>query len=114
MEVQPDTISFDNTKNAFAFRTDKELKTAWFLFSTMSYRLLVKLGTRLTPWAIRMGLPVRRLIRKTIFSQFVGGETLEETAKVANKLQRFGVQVILDYGVEGKEGEENFESPSFF
>ena len=86
MEVQPGTISFDNTKNAFAFRTDKELKTAWFLFSTMSYRLLVKLGTHLTPWAIRIGLPVKGLIRKTIFTQFVGGETLEETAKVADKL----------------------------
>ena len=50
----------------------------------------------------------KTLIRKTIFQQFVGGETLEETAKVADKLEEYNVQVILDYGVEGKEGEENF------
>jgi proline dehydrogenase len=54
-------------------------------------------------------LPVKGLIRKTIFSQFVGGETLNETSRVVDKLSHFNVQVILDYGVEGKEGEENFD-----
>ena len=70
---------------------------------------LVKPGIKLTPWAIKMGLPVKGIIRKTIFAQFVGGETLEETATVAKKLGEYNVQVILDYGVEGKEGEENFD-----
>ncbi|MBL0056077.1 MAG: proline dehydrogenase family protein [Chitinophagaceae bacterium] len=71
---------------------------------------LVKLGLAVTPVAIRWHLPLTRtVIRKTIFQQFVGGETLEETARVANKLDQYQVQVILDYGVEGKEGEENFE-----
>ena len=70
---------------------------------------LVRLGTRLTPWAIKAGLPIRGLIRNTIFDQFVGGENLEETAIVADKLEKFGVHVILDYGVEGNEGEESFE-----
>ncbi|MEO6819996.1 MAG: proline dehydrogenase family protein, partial [Ginsengibacter sp.] len=48
------------------------------------------------------------IIRSTIFSQFVGGETLEETSRVAKKLAEYHVDVILDYGVEGKEGEENY------
>jgi proline dehydrogenase len=102
-------ISFDNTEYAFAYKTDQELKKANFLFASMGYQPLVKLGTRFTPWAIRAGLPIKGLIRNTIFKQFVGGETLEETALVANRLEQFGVQVILDYGVEGKEGEENFD-----
>lgn len=102
-------ISFDNTEYAFAYKTDQELKKASFLFSSMGNQSLVKLGTRFTPWAIRVGLPVKGLIRNTIFKQFVGGETLEETARVADKLEQFDVQVILDYGVEGKEGEENFD-----
>jgi proline dehydrogenase len=102
-------ISFDNTEYAFAYKTDQELKKANFLFSSMGYGSLVKLGTRFTPWAIRVGLPIKGLIRNTIFKQFVGGETLDETARVANRLEQFGVQVILDYGVEGKEGEENFD-----
>lgn len=99
-------ISFDNTENAFAYKTDKELKKAKFLFSSMGYPLLVKWGTRLTPWAIKAGLPVKRIIRNTIFEQFVGGETLEETAAVAKRLGRYKVRVILDYGVEGGQNDE--------
>ena len=58
---------------------------------------------------MKTGLPVHGIIRKTIFKQFVGGETLEETAAVGAVLGKYGVQVILDYGVEGKEGEENYD-----
>ena len=102
-------ISFDNTGNAFAYKSDKALKKAHFLFSSMGYSTLVKWGTRLTPWAIRAGLPINGMIRSTIFEQFVGGETLEETASVAKHLAEYNVGVILDYGVEGKEGEDNFD-----
>lgn len=109
MNQSDPTISFDNTENAFAYKSDKELKRADFLFSSMSHQWLVDLGTKLTPWVIRSGLPVKGLIRNTIFRQFVGGETLEQTAAIAKKLGEYGVQVILDYGVEGKEGEENFD-----
>lgn len=108
MDPKP-TISFDNTENAFAHKSDKELKKARFLFKSMSYQGLVKLGTSLTPWAIHTGLPVKGLIRITIFEQFVGGETLQETARVAKKLGQYGVDVILDYGVEGGHSEQAFD-----
>lgn len=102
-------ISFDNTENAFAYKTDKELKGARFLFRTMGFPWFVQIGTRLTPFIMKTGLPVHGLIRKTIFKEFVGGETLEETAVVGSVLGKYGVQVILDYGVEGKEGEDSFD-----
>lgn len=102
-------ISFDNTENAFASKSDKDLKRAKLLFTSMNYQWLVEAGVRLTPFAMKTGLPVRGMIRDTIFKQFVGGETLEETAAVGNMLAKYGVDVILDYGIEGKEGEENFE-----
>ena len=108
MNQSDPAISFDNTENAFAYKSNKQLKLADFLFSSMSRQWIVNLGTKITPWVIRSGLPVKGLIRKTIFQQFVGGETLEETAPVAKKLSEYGVKVILDYGVEGKEGEDNF------
>ena len=109
MSNPPPAISFDNTEFAFAYKTDKQLKKASFLFSLMGKPSLVKIGTRLAPWSIKAGLPVKGIIRSTIFAQFVGGETLEETAVVAKKLGEYNVQVILDYGVEGKEGEDNFD-----
>ncbi|MFT4018091.1 MAG: proline dehydrogenase family protein [Agriterribacter sp.] len=103
-------VSFDNTENAFEYKSNAALKKARFLFSSMGYALLVKLGTAITPWAIKAGLPVKGIIRNTIFDQFVGGETLEETANVAKKLSEYHVGVILDYGVEGGDyGEEAFD-----
>ncbi len=110
MNTEPAPVSFENTANAFEHKSDKELKKAAFLFSSMGYSSLVRLGTRLTPWMIRSGMPVKGLIRDTIFAQFVGGETLDETAGVARKLGEYHVQVILDYGVEGgDEGEAGFD-----
>ncbi|MBS1566913.1 MAG: hypothetical protein JST39_21205, partial [Bacteroidetes bacterium] len=103
-------ISFDDTQKAFAYKDDKALKKARFLFSSMGIGPLVKLGTRITPWAIRVGLPIKGLIRNTIFQQFVGGESLAETAAVARRLGEYKVQVILDYGVEGGDyGEQGLD-----
>ena len=103
-------ISFDNTQKAFAYKSNKDLKKARFLFSSMGYQSLVKMGTSITPWLIKAGFPVKGLIRNTIFKQFVGGESLEETSTVAKKLGEYGVDVILDYGVEGGDyGEETLD-----
>ena len=100
-------INFNNTEKAFAYKTDFDLKRARFLFSAMQFAPLVKLGTKITPWAIKSGLPIKGIIKNTLFRQFVGGESLEETVGVADMLEKFNVQVILDYGVEGGEGDEN-------
>ncbi len=103
------SINFDNTENAFQYKGDKDLKQAHFLFSSMGFQWLVNIGTRLTPWAIKSGLPIKGIIRNTIFKQFVGGETLEETKPVVDMLGKFNVQVILDYGAEGGHDESGFD-----
>ena len=102
-------ISFENTQNAFAYKSTKALKSAKLLFGFMGYPKLVQLGTRMVPALLKAGLPIKGIIRNTIFKQFVGGETLAETIPVAQMLAGHNVDVILDYGVEGKEGEENFD-----
>lgn len=104
-------ISFDNTEYAFAYKTTPELKKAHFLFSSMGNPFLLKMGLSLMPLAIKWNIPfTKALLRTTIFQQFVGGETLQQTARVADKLEAYHVQVILDYGVEGGgEGEKGFD-----
>lgn len=101
--------SFENTQTAFAYKSTTDLKKAKFLFSIIQSPWIVSLATRITPGLMNSGLPINGLIRNTIFNQFVGGETLEESARVVKQLGAYGVQVILDYGVEAKEGEENFD-----
>jgi proline dehydrogenase len=104
-------ISFDNTEYAFAYKTTKELKRANFLFSSMGNPLLLNTGLKLMPMAMKLHFPfTKSIIRQTIFKQFVGGETLEQTAVVADKLGKYNVQVILDYGVEGgDDGEAGYD-----
>ncbi|UPK71842.1 proline dehydrogenase family protein [Chitinophaga filiformis] len=103
------SLSFENTAIAFESKTDKALKKADFLFSSIGKPWLVKLGATVTPVALNMGLPIKGLIRNTIFSQFCGGESLQEAAQTATQLGKFHVGVVLDYGVEAMEGEENYD-----
>jgi len=103
-------LSLDNTQNAFAYKSNADLRKARFLFTVIQNPFVVSLATSVTPFLMKSGLPINGLIRSTIFKQFVGGETLEDSARVTKQLGAYGVQVILDYGVEAKEGEENFDN----
>lgn len=103
-------LSFDNTEIAFKYRNDKELKRAHFLFSSMSSPFLSKTGMKLTQLAMSWNLPVKSVVKKTIFAQFCGGETIEEAAQTSSTLGKYGVDVALDYSVEGKEEEADFDS----
>ena len=109
--ISKSAISFDNTEYAFAYKKNGELKKASFLFSSMGTPWLIKWGLKITPWAIKWNFPfTKTVIRRTIFKQFVGGETLGETAFVAKRLGDYNVKVILDYGVEGgDEGEVGYD-----
>ncbi len=102
-------LSFDNTQNAFAYKSTPDLKKAKFLISVIQNPLMVSLATKVTPFLMKMGFPINGILRNTVFKQFVGGETLEESARTAKLLGSYDVQVILDYGVEAKEGESNFD-----
>ena len=100
---------FDNTEIAFQYRSDKEMKRAHFLFSSMGSPALVSIGMKMTQLAISWKLPVQGLIKKTLFDQFCGGETMDEAAVTAARIGKYNVGTILDYGVEGKEGELEFD-----
>jgi len=101
--------NFDNTEIAFQYRSSGDLRRAHFLFSSMASPLLTKIGMGLTKFAMSTGLPVKGVIKSTIFQQFCGGETMEEAAQTAEALAKYGVRVILDYSVEGKEEEADFD-----
>lgn len=100
---------FDDTEIAFRYRSNAELKQARFLFSSMGSPVLTKIGSFAATWAINWGLPVKEIIKKTIFKQFCGGETMEEAAQTAAILNKYGIDVILDYGVEGKAEETEYD-----
>lgn len=101
---------FDNTTDAFAYKSDNELKKAKFLFAAMGNKFLLNVGLKCMQIVLKYNIPfAQAIIRHTIFKQFVGGETLQETAGVAGTLEKYKVQVVLDYGVEAGEGEVVFD-----
>ncbi len=101
-------LSFDNTEVAFAHKTNADLKKAYRLFQTFGSPFLVKYGPKLTNLALNFGLPIKGIIKKTLFAQFCGGETIAESFPSAKQLYENGIGAILDYSVEGEGTGENF------
>lgn len=101
---------FDNTKNAFDLKTDSELERAYFLFRMIANEPLVRIGTAVTNFAIKAHLPVEGLIRSTVFDHFCGGVTEEDCLPVVDKMYENGVSSVLDYSVEGKAEEAQFDA----
>lgn len=101
---------FENTANAFALQSDFELRKSRFIFSTMGRQWLVNIGSKLTMAALKWNLPIKGLIRKTIFNQFCGGTTVQECMPLVARMYDKGVSSILDYSVEGKEDEADFDA----
>lgn len=103
-------LDFSNTEIAFAHKSDKALKKSKRLFSVMGKSWLVNLMSPLGLFAIKYRLPFAKpIIKKTIFSQFIGGTTLEEAQPSINQLYDSKCSTFLDYGIEGKETVEDFE-----
>ncbi|MCS7029376.1 MAG: proline dehydrogenase family protein [Bacteroidia bacterium] len=100
---------FSNTEIAFRNKTDDELKKAYRLFKMMNSNFLVNIGPKLINIALKLHLPVKRWIKKTIFNHFVGGESLSDAQHTIEKLYQYNVKTILDYSVEGTKNEEGFE-----
>ena len=101
-------INFENTANAFEYRTQYQLKKASFLFRVMASPTFTNLGSWITPKVLWMPI-VRNVIKNTIYEQFCGGTNLLEAAHTAQLLSKFKVGSLLDYGVEGKTTEAEFD-----
>ncbi|WP_299311880.1 proline dehydrogenase family protein [uncultured Aquimarina sp.] len=101
---------FDNTETAFVLKSDSELERAYFLFKMIANEPLVRIGTAVTNFALKAHLPVQGLIRATVFDHFCGGVDEEDCLPVVEKMFAKGrVSSVLDYSVEGKEEEAQFD-----
>ncbi|MCH2228854.1 MAG: proline dehydrogenase family protein [Crocinitomicaceae bacterium] len=102
-------ISFENTEVAFKSKSTKDLKRAYWLFKVVANPRAVAFGKWATNFAIKTHLPIKGIIKATIFKQFCGGESIMESLKTSNQLAKYGVMTILDYSIEGKTEEEDFD-----
>jgi proline dehydrogenase len=102
-------ISFDNTEVAFSSKSNRDLKRAYWLFRIIASPSIVKFGKKATNLALNLRLPISAPIKATIFRQFCGGETIAECDRTIADLGKFGIGTILDYSVEGKTSDEDFD-----
>lgn len=107
----PTMTLFNNTETAFKLKSDSELERAYFLFKMIQNQPMVRIGTAVTNFALKAHLPVEGLIRSTVFDHFCGGVTEDDCLPNIEKMHQKGnVHSILDYSVEGKEDEAQFDN----
>lgn len=107
------TARYFNPKNlqvTFSSKKDRELRLAHWLFSMMQSPSLTRAGGLATVWALRLGLPIKALIRNTVYRHFCGGETVQEAQQVIAKLSALRVHTVLDYAAEAQETEAGFDA----
>ena len=102
--------NLDNTEIAFKSKSDNDLRRAYWLFKILSSPTVMLAGKYLTLFALKVHLPIKGMVKKTIFKQFCGGETIAECAKTTQVLDHYNVGTILDYSVEGKEDRDSFDA----
>lgn len=103
-------LSFNNTQVAFADKNDKELKKTYYVFKLISIAWLNKVGTTLLNLALFLRLPVKGIIKTTVFNHFCGGESIADCKTRIQQLADYNVKTILDYSVEGDQDEKAFEA----
>ena len=101
---------FDNTRVAFAAKSDVALERAYFLFKLIANEPLVRIGSLIANFALKAHLPVEGLIRATVFDHFCSGTNAKESLKVVDELAKQHVFSVLDYSVEGAKEEISFEA----
>lgn len=108
MEISP-VVRFDDTETAFRYKSDSELRKANFIFSVVNNPFVSSLATGSVRLGMKLHLPIRGLVRSTVFDHFCGGETIESAEKTIVHLGKFNVKAILDYSVEGEKSEAGFD-----
>ena len=103
-------IDLENTKIAFQNKNNRDLYRAHFLFNTFSRPLVVKTGKLLTDISLKTGVPIKWIVKPTVYKQFCGGETIEECEPIVRNIGKYSVTSILEYSAEGKENPEDMDA----
>ncbi|MFZ6012700.1 MAG: proline dehydrogenase family protein [Bacteroidota bacterium] len=102
-------VTFDDTRIAYAHKSNSELRNANFIFSVIDSPLLCMVATTAVKWCLKLRVPIEGIIRRTVYAHFCGGNTIQGVGQVIGKLSSSAVKTILDYSVEGADKDEDFD-----
>jgi len=101
-------IDFNNLKTAFSDKSDSDLNRAYVLFKSMNNRFVSKILIGLVQFSLKLHLPIKPIIKATVYKHFCGGETIKESQTTIDKLWQSRIGTILDFSAEGKESANDF------
>ena len=103
-------VDFNNLEVAFSSKSESELKNAYLLYNSIKHPGLVKFLKVASNIALAIHFPMAWAVKPTLYKQFVGGETLEDSAKTIDHLMKFNVQSTLDFSAEGAQTPEGIKA----
>ena len=101
---------FNNTELAFTNKSNFDLRKAYFLFSVLDYPWLTKIGNMFLLLVLKLRLPFKTIIKKTIFDHFCGGETIDDCKSTFDSLKAYKIYAMPEYSVEAESTFDGFES----
>ncbi|MEI8203948.1 MAG: proline dehydrogenase family protein [Bacteroidota bacterium] len=102
-------INFGNTQIAFSDKNVNVLSKMQILFVFVAHPSLVSFGKTMLRIALFLHLPIRWILKPTLFRQFCGGETIDECKEAMQQLANNNIHSILDYSAEGIKDKMHFD-----
>ncbi len=100
---------FNNTEIAYKLKSKINLYNAKFLFLVITKKFIVSILTKITLFSLKFNIPIKWILRRTIYNHFCGGTNLDECTQIINNMRKMGVFSILDFSVEALESEDDFD-----
>ena len=100
---------FENTETAFKLKDNYSLYNAKLLFNVITKKYLVSFLTTLTLFSLKYKLPVKWILKKTLYKHFCGGVDINECEVTIQGMKKMNVNSILDYSVEALKTEQDFD-----
>ena len=101
---------FQNTEVAYELKKTSQIRKSIFLFRLITKHFLVKVLSVITLFFLKIGLPIKWLLKATIYEQFCGGISINECSATIKKMKDKNVHSILDYSIESLKNEKDFEN----
>ena len=100
---------FNDTETAFKLKSKINLYNAKILFVVITKKILVSILTKSTLYLLKFKIPIKWVLKGTIYNHFCGGINYDECNKTISEMKSLGVNSILDYSVEALQKEEDFQ-----
>lgn len=101
---------FQNTEVAYELKKTSQIRKSIFLFRLITKHFLVRVLSVITLFFLKIGLPIKWLLKATIYEQFCGGISINECSATIKKMKDKNVYSILDYSIESLKNEKDFEN----